>query len=169
MATMTADFNMVRVRPKGRAESVAERNRELLEQQRRSHRGPTPEIFFAKHLDNSRIVKADDPVRKREMRMFSVVMSLLFALVMVYVWQHFSAVELGYQLETQRAEVQRLQEQNRELRLSEAELTEPARIDKIARQLGLDAPQPGQVIGTDGSVDTTPVMASVAPLGRGGE
>jgi cell division protein FtsL len=103
------------------------------------------------------------------MRMFSVVMSLLFALVMVYVWQHFSAVELGYQLETQRAEVQRLQEQNRELRLSEAELTEPARIDKIARQLGLDAPQPGQVIGTDGSVDTTPVMASVAPLGRGGE
>ena len=38
-----------------RAESLAERNRELYEAQRRARRGPTPEIFFAKHIDNSRM------------------------------------------------------------------------------------------------------------------
>jgi cell division protein FtsL len=96
------------------------------------------------------------------MRMFSAVVSVRFVLVMVYVWQHFSAVELGYQLETQRTQVAQLQEANRQLRLSAAQLTEPARIDRIAKQLGLDEPQPGQVIRTDGSVSGGPVMASVA-------
>ena len=171
MATMTADLGGMRVRvTKSRAETVAERNRDLLELQRRARRGPTPEIFFTKHLDNSRIMKADDPERKREMRMFSAVMSVLFVLVMVYVWQHFSAVELGYQVETQRTQVAQLQETNRQLRLNEAQLTEPARIDKIAKQLGLDAPQPGQVIRTDGSIDLPaggPVMASGGGVSQG--
>jgi cell division protein FtsL len=163
---MTVDLNAMRGRAtRSRAEAMADRNRELMELQRRARRGPTPEIFFTKHLDNSRIVKADDPDRKREMRVFSTVMTVLFALVMVYVWQHFSSVELGYQLESQRAAVQKLEEQNRQLRLTEAELSEPARIDKIAKQLGLDAPQPGQVIRTDGTLANPgagAVMAAVA-------
>jgi cell division protein FtsL len=170
MATMAADFGGMKVRNgRNRGESIAERNRALLELQRRGRRGPTPEIFFTKHLDNSRIVKADDPVRKREMRMFTIAMTSLFVLVMVYVWQHFSAVELGYQVETQRAQVQQLEEANRQLRLTEAQLTEPARIDKMAKQLGLDAPQPGQVIRTDGSFDSRlggPVMASVTSVSQ---
>jgi cell division protein FtsL len=164
MAAMTVDLGGMRVRgSKSRAEVIAERNREMLELQRRARRGPTPEVFFTKHLDNSRIRKADDPERKREMRMFASVMTVLFALVMVYVWQHFSSVELGYQVETQRTQVAQMQEENRQLRLTEAELTQPGRIDKIAKQLGLDEPQPGQVIRTDGSeVGGGPVMASVA-------
>jgi cell division protein FtsL len=172
MAAMTMEFNGLRGRTgKGRAESMAERNRELMDLQRRAHRGPTPEVFFTKHLDNSRITKMDDPDRKQEMRMFTIVMSVLFALVMVYVYQHFSAVELGYSLETQRAQVQKLEEDNRQLRLSEAELTEPARIDRIAKQLGLDTPQPGQVIRTDGADAPLggPVMASVAAPSAGVE
>ncbi|MDR3735805.1 MAG: cell division protein FtsL, partial [Acidobacteriaceae bacterium] len=48
-----------------RGSSIAERNRALFELQRRARRGPTPEVFFAKHIDNSRIVKADDPQRRR--------------------------------------------------------------------------------------------------------
>ncbi len=168
MAAMTMDLGGMRVRSaKGRSESLAERNRELMELQGRARRGPTPEIFFTKHLDNSRIIKADDPERKREMRMFSAVMSVLFVLVMVYVWQHFSAVELGYTVETQRTHVAQLEEQNRQLRLSEANLTSPERIDRIARQLGLDTPQPGQVIGVDGTVGGGPVMASVGNVPHG--
>src|SRR5438309_11365697 len=79
----------------------AARIRELFELQRRARRGPTPEVFFAKHIDNTRLVKADDPVRKREMRTFSVTMSVLFVLVMVYVWQHFSAIEVAYKVQEQ--------------------------------------------------------------------
>src|SRR5947209_13585057 len=94
----------------------AARNRELFELQRRARRGPTPEVFFAKHIDNTRLVKADDPVRKREMRTFSATMSVLFVLVMVYVWQHFSAIEVGYKIEAQKQQVELMREQNRQLR-----------------------------------------------------
>jgi cell division protein FtsL len=141
------------------AQSRERRNRELYELQQRARRGPTPEVFFAKHIDNSRIVKADDPERRREMRTFSAVMSLLFVLVMVYVWQHFSAIEVGYRVEAQKQTVEQMREQNRELRLAEAQLSDPGRIDQIARQLGLDAPQPGQMVRPDGSSSSAPVLA----------
>jgi cell division protein FtsL len=144
------------------SQARAQRNRELFELQRRARRGPTPEVFFAKHIDNSRIVKADDPERRREMRTFTVTMSVLFLLVMVYVWQHFSAIEVGYQVETQKHQVAEMQEQNRQLRLNEAQLSDPGRIDQIARQLGLDAPQPGQVVRPDGSGTNVPVLAQAS-------
>ena len=139
--------------------SVTERNRELFEAQRARRRGPTPEMFFAKHLDNTRIVKADDPERRREMRSFTIAMSFFFALTMVYVWQHFSAIEVGYKVEAQKQQVEQLRETNRQLRLSEAQLSDPGRIDRIAKQLGLDVPQPGQVVRPDGSTGTAPVLA----------
>jgi cell division protein FtsL len=150
---------------RSRTGSVAERNRELFEVQRRARRGPTPEVFFTKHIDNSRIVKADDPERRREMRTFTAVMSVLFVLVMVYVWQHFSAIEIGYHVEAQKQQVEQLREDNRQLRLSEAQLTDPGRIDKIAKQLGLDAPQPGQVVRPDGGDVNAPVVAQVSAPG----
>jgi cell division protein FtsL len=140
------------------------RNRELFELQRRARRGPTPEVFFAKHIDNSRIVKADDPERRREMRSFTATMSVLFLLVMVYVWQHFSAIEIGYQIETQKQQVEQMDEQNRQLRLTEAQLTDPGRIDQMARQLGLDAPRPGQVVRPDGIGSSAPVLAQASVL-----
>ncbi len=132
------------------AQTLVEHNQSLFETQRRARRGPTPEVFFAKKIDNSRIVKADDPERRKEMRQFTVVMSVLFALVMVYVWQHFSAIEVGYRVEAQKTQVEQMREENRQLRLSEAQLTDPERIDVLAKQLGLAAPQPGQVVRPDG-------------------
>jgi cell division protein FtsL len=116
-------------------------------------------MFFAKHIDNTRLVKADDPERRREMRQFATVMSVLFLLVMVYVWQHFSAIEILYHVEVQKQQVEQLREENRQLRLSEAQLTDPERIDKIAKQLGLDAPQPGQVVRPEGGDPNAPVLA----------
>ena len=165
MAAMTAGLEMMGARTvaaKGRIDSITERNQTRFEQQRRARRGPTPEVFFAKHIDNTRIVKADDPVRRREMRIFSIVMTVLFSLVMIYVWQHFSAIEVGYRIESQKAQLEQLREQNRQLRLSEAQLKEPARIDVMARQLGLDTPQPGQIIRNDGFAPMgAPVEASI--------
>ena len=152
-------MDLMGTRAQSRAESLAMRNRELYEAQRRARRGPTPEVFFTKHIDNSRIVKADDPERRREMRQFTVVMSVLFMLVMVYVWQHFSAIEVGYHVEVQKQQVDQMREQNRQLRLAQAQLTDPERIDTMAKQLGLSAPQPGQVVRPDGSDINAPVLA----------
>ncbi len=87
---------------------------------------------------------------------------MLFLLVMVYVWQHFSAIEIGYHVETQKQQVEQLREENRQLRLSEAQLTDPERIDKIAKQLGLDAPQPGQVVRPEGGDPNAPVLAQAS-------
>jgi cell division protein FtsL len=146
------------------ATSIAERNRALFELQRRARRGPTPEVFFTKHIDNSRIVKAENQEQRREMRRFALVMGALFLLVMFYVLQHFSSIEYGYRVELQKQQLEDMREQNRQLRLSEAMLSDPGRIDRMARELGLNAPAPGQVVRPDGIVDASaPALAEAAP------
>ncbi len=150
-------------RTAGREVSMQERNRQLFEQQHSRRRGPTPEMFFTKHIDNSRIVKADDPERRREMRSFTVATMIFFVLTMVYVYQHFSAIEVGYKVEAQKQQVEQMRETNRQLRLSEAQLSDPGRIDRIAKQLGLDEPLPGQVVRPDGT-DGTVLAQAKAPL-----
>lgn len=167
MATMTVNLAGAR----SRGEMVAQRNHELFERQRAAKKPITPEVFFTKHIDNSRIVMADDPERRREMRIFTTVLTVLFLLVMTYVWQHFSSIEMGYKIEAQKREVEELREQNRQIRLNEAQLAEPGRIDRMARELGLDQPAPGQVIRTDGMTgqEGTPVMAAVALTSGGVE
>ena len=142
-----------------------ERNAELMAQQPRRRRGVrTPEFYIAKHFDNSRLVKAPDPVRVREMRLFSAAIAVLFTLVMVYGLQHFYAIEGGYRVVAEKQAVDQLREENRQLRLTEAQLTQPGRIDQMARQLGLAEPLPGQIIHPNTRPDAgTPAIAQVTP------
>jgi cell division protein FtsL len=140
---------------------IVEHNTRLMAAQRRGRRGPTPEALFPKRIDNSRLVKADDPARVREMRMFAYAMAFLLSLAMMYGWQHLSAIECGYRIEAEKQQMQQLEEQNRQLRLTEAQLAEPGRIDTMARNLGLTAPHPGQVVhaNTDVAPGNGAVMA----------
>jgi hypothetical protein len=126
----------------------------------------TPEIYFAKAIDNSRLVKVEDPRRNREMKQFGTALACLFLLVFTYAWQHFRAIEYGYQIESAKRELNNLTEMNRELRLEDASLRDPERIDVVARRLGLVPPQPGQIIRMDdGSADSnSPVVASAQPV-----
>src|SRR5579863_251407 len=142
---------------------VAERNAELMAQQASRRRGVrTPEVFFTKSFDNSRVVKAPDPARVREMRLFSAAVTVLFSLVMVYGVQHFSAIESGYRVESEKQTLDQLREENRQLKLAEAQLTQPGRIDTMARQLGLADPAPGQVVHPTAHADSSaPSMAQV--------
>ncbi|MGD0546911.1 MAG: cell division protein FtsL [Terracidiphilus sp.] len=124
-----------------------ERNAELMAQQAQRRRGTrTPEFFFPKSFDNSRLVKAPDPARARQIRFFSVAISLFFSLTMLYGLQHFSAIESGYRVEAEKLQREQLREENRQLLLSEAQLTDPSRIDRLAREQGLAEPQPGQMV-----------------------
>ena len=125
----------------------------------------TPEIYFRKTIDNSRLVKVEDPRREREMKQFAFALCCLFLLVMGYALQHFRAIEYGYKIETLRSQRDGLTEMNRALRLEEASLRDPERIDVMARKLGMQSPQPGQVVRMDADADATaPVMASVTPV-----
>jgi len=127
----------------------------------------TPEIYFAKAIDNSRLVKVEDPRRNHEMKQFSVAMGCLFLLVFTYAWQHFRAIEYGYQIESAKQELNDLTEMNRALKLEHASLRDPERIDVIARRMGLVPPEPGQVIRMEGPAaddGSAPVMASAAAV-----
>src|SRR5215467_6179250 len=133
---------------------------------RRSLWTGTPEIYFAKAIDNSRLVKVEDPRRSREMKQFGTAMAFLFLLVFTYAWQHFKAIEYGYQIESAKRELTSLTEMNHALRLEDASLRDPERIDVLARRMGLVPPDPGQVIHMDGvAADSqAPVMASNGPV-----
>ena len=149
------------------ARRIEERNERLFAEQQRLRRGATLEVFFPKRIDNSRLIKAPDTARIREMRIFTAAVTVLFSLIMFYGLQHFSSIEIGYNVEAKKKQVEELREQNRQLRLAEAQLSQPRRIDAMARQMGLVERQPNQVVRVTDSVnrpDTgTPTLAQIAP------
>jgi len=126
----------------------------------------TPEIYFSKAIDNSRLVKVEDPRRNREMKQFCTALACLFLLVFTYTWQHFKAIEYGYQIEVVKRDLSDRTEMNHALRLEDASLRDPERIDVLARRMGLVPPEPGQVIHMDSSAGDGqgPVMASATPV-----
>ena len=126
----------------------------------------TPEVYFTKAIDNSRLVKVEDPRRAREMRQFGIALGCLFLFVMAYAFQHFRAIEYGYKIESLKSQRDSLIETNRALRLEEASLRDPERIDRMARELGLQSPQAGQVMRMDTALPEAPssVMASLTPV-----
>jgi cell division protein FtsL len=150
---------------RGLGAQIAEHNATMMAQQAQLRRRVRmPEYYFAKHFDNTRLVKASDPVRVREMRVFSAAVVALFSLIMIYGLQHFSAIESSYSVESEKQILDQLREENRQLHLSEAELTQPGRIDQMAHQLGLAEPQPGQVIFSDAlPASSAPTLAQVTP------
>ena len=154
---------------KPRMVTTSERNRTLFEQQQARRRGPTLEIPFTKHLDNSRLVKSSDRTRVREMRGFAMATFAMFFLLAVYVVQHFNAIENGYHVEAQKQQLSQLLEDNRHLRLTQAQLTDPSRIGAVAEQLGMTPPQPGQVVQQDGTFAAgvgAPVLAQAVEPSR---
>jgi hypothetical protein len=131
---------------------------------RRSVAGITPEFYFQKTIDNSRLVKVTDPQRRREIRIFSTAVAALFMVMMFYAWQHFSSIEYGYRIEAQKAERERLVEVNRTLTLEAASLRDPGRIDALARKMGLESTQPGQVIRLNPEDVGAPIMAQATTV-----
>jgi cell division protein FtsL len=122
----------------------------------------TPEIYFSKNIDNSRLVKVSDHRRNRENSMFAMSLAALFFVVMVYAFQHLSSIEYGYKIEAQKKQREELVEANRALRLEEATLRDPERIDVLARKMGLESPRADQVQHLEPSpANLSPMMASV--------
>jgi cell division protein FtsL len=154
----------------GWSAGVAERNAQLLAQQPlKRRRVRTPEFHFVKRFDNSRIVKAADPAQARQMRVFSAAAAVLLSLIMVYGLQHFYAIESSYRVESEKQVLQKLREQDRQLRLNAAELSQPARIDKMARQLGFTEPAADHVVYAGANPESgAPTLAQLGqPAGAG--
>ena len=125
----------------------------------------TPEIYFAKRIDNSRVMKVADPKRRREMLSFGITLSVFFLFVMVYLWQHFSAIEYGYRIEQLKVQRDAIVESNRALSLEAASLKDLSRIEQLALQMGMRRPADGQWQAMESATDpSTPVLAQASGI-----
>jgi cell division protein FtsL len=120
-----------------------------------------PEFYFVKRIDNSRLRREVDPVKRRECFSLLGLCLVVFFSGLVFAWQHFQCVQYGYRIEQLKAQKATAEEWNHQLRLERASLADPERIDRLARkELGLVAPSPQQVIpvGPEGEPGS-PVLA----------
>jgi cell division protein FtsL len=105
------------------------------------------EIYFVKHIDNSRLRREVDREKSRHCLSLLGLGIMVFLLGLLFAVQHFQCLRLGYQIEQLKAQRSALEEWNHQLRLEQASLADPQRIDTLARnKLGLASPEPQQVI-----------------------
>ncbi len=122
------------------------------------------EFFTVKRIDNSRLRRQAAPNRVRECTRVLALGGVVAAGGLLYTWQHFQSIQLGYQVEELKAERAQAQELNHQLRLEAAALSSPERIDAIARrQLGLTVAGPGRLTPAPAPADA--VLAQARPGG----
>ncbi len=110
------------------------------------------DFYFVKRIDNSRLLREVDREKSRECFCLLGLGVLVFLFVFLIARQHFQCVRYGYQIEESKTQRAALEEWNHQLRLEQASLADPQRIDTLARQkLGLAPPDPQQVIRMDGA------------------
>lgn len=131
-----------------------------------------PEFYCLKRIDNSRLSREVDPVKRRECYSLLGLGVLAFLFVLVFAWQHFQCVQYGYRIEQLKAQKATLEEWSHQLRLKQASLADPQRIDQLARkELGLAQPAPQQVIrvGRDPEPEGSVLARNLPALGSARE
>jgi cell division protein FtsL len=95
----------------------------------------------------SRLDPAARAERRRRVLHHGIALVCLACVVLLYVWLRLQVLNQGYALSASTKLQQRLEQEQRELKLEQATLTSPERIEAMARRrLGLRAPEKGQVI-----------------------
>ncbi|MFQ5816335.1 MAG: hypothetical protein ACE5H2_00035 [Terriglobia bacterium] len=128
------------------------------------------QIYWVKRIDNSRLVRQCHRARQRDSAALVAVALVSLAVMLLCAWQHFRYLDSSYRLEELRAQYASVREWNRALRLEQASLRDPMRIDALARaQLGLLVPAAGQWIplGSQGTAGAEPVLARRLPASQG--
>jgi cell division protein FtsL len=112
----------------------------------RAKKPPMVEFYTVKRIDNTRLERHVEPLKMRNLYKTVALGSIVALFCMLYVYQHFRCIDLGFQLEDVKTKTQQAQVLNSKLKLEIAYLRDPHRIDVIARrQLGLTQPTPTQV------------------------
>ena len=107
----------------------------------------TIDIHFEKKIDNSRIVR-DIDLRCRLEYLCLTLLGAIFVLGMLfYAWQQYQWIQYGYQIEEAQKKIEQLQETRLQFQVERATLSNPHRIDAIARgELGMVEPGVAQVV-----------------------
>jgi cell division protein FtsL len=115
-------------------------------------------------LDNSQLVRERDPRAGRELVLFLLLVAVFVAGALLYAFPHLELRRTGIATEQMQLERERLQEENRKLRLEKASLENLSRVEAIAgHQLGLETPAPERVI----VVERPATLPEAARLARG--
>jgi cell division protein FtsL len=94
-----------------------------------------------------RVDRAIRAERRRRLLHHSIALLCLASVALLYVWLRLQVVNQGYALSATTKLQQRLEQEQRELKLELATLTTPERVEAMARRrLGLRPPEKGQVI-----------------------
>lgn len=121
------------------------------------------EIYIVKHIDNSRLKKEVNYRRTKECFVLISLGVFCLLILLFLAWQHFEILRGGYENESFKKEVSRLEEDNHKLKLARASLRSPQRIDLIARRdLGLVAPQTSQLVILPTTFPTEPPVTQLA-------
>ena len=103
-------------------------------------------IYYIKPVDNSRWVPPPNPREPRYYATLLLAAAVLVGAGMLFAGERFKSREYGYQIERMERGKAGLIEANRKLRLEEASLVDPLRIDSIARnELGMTSLAPNQI------------------------
>jgi cell division protein FtsL len=131
-------------------------------------------VLLPKSIDNSQVVREVDPRSRRDLVLLLATMAALVAGLVLYAWPHFEIRQTGLLADEMKRERERLVEESRKLRLEKAALENLRRVERIAaRELGLAAPEPEQVVVVERAPATSsgPRLASDKPAvpagGRG--
>jgi cell division protein FtsL len=112
----------------------------------RSKKTAIVEFYTVKRIDNSRLVRPVEPVKLRNLYKTVALGSIVAAFCMLYIYQHYRYIDLGFQLQDLKGKTQQAQILNSKLKLEIATLRDPHRVDLIARgQLGLTQPTANQM------------------------
>lgn len=115
--------------------------------QRDAGRAHYPDIYFVKHIDNSRLEREVDYNKRRECLKLFGLGAVVFVFIILVAYQHFECVRYGYLIQQLKGEQAQAVEQNHALKVAFARLSDPQRIDSLAQsELGLVPPGPNQII-----------------------
>jgi len=104
-------------------------------------------VHVADSIDNRRVVRSRDDRMSKDLRWTFGIVLILIGLFVAYGWPRAALRDTGSSAGKLQREHEKLQEENRELRLEKATLQDLRRVETIAAQsLDLHSPPPSNVI-----------------------
>jgi cell division protein FtsL len=105
------------------------------------------EVVFEKHINNATVYREVDVEQRRQIYLLTS-LAVLFGLgVLLYGWQQFQWIRVGYQIESLQKQKEALLERQNELVVERETLTQFERIVSIAQEkLGMVVAAPGQIV-----------------------
>lgn len=103
--------------------------------------------LLGRAIDNSQVVREVDPRMSRDIWLLLLLVAALVGGLVLYAWPNLELREASRVKEQMSRERERLQEENRKLRLEKATLESLRRVESIAtRELGLKPPPPESLL-----------------------